>query len=125
VTASLGLVLVVGLDFFPSVEAGMLRLHFRAPAGTRIVDAFEHRIRDVIPADEVRSSTTTSACRERSSRRTFGTGSGRAQPSAEHLRRQRSRRRKKIDHAVTSRITARKNATAAFFGESRNAAFSA
>jgi multidrug efflux pump subunit AcrB len=57
--ASGGLLWVVGLDFFPSVDAGMLRLHFRAPPGTRIeeteriVDAVEHRIRDVIPGDEI------------------------------------------------------------------------
>ena len=27
---------VVGLDFFPAVDAGQMRLHFRAPTGTRI-----------------------------------------------------------------------------------------
>ncbi|HEX7664666.1 MAG TPA: efflux RND transporter permease subunit, partial [Polyangiaceae bacterium] len=59
VVASGGLFFVVGLDFFPSVDAGMLRFHFRAPAGTRIeqteriVDRFEHRIRDVVPASEI------------------------------------------------------------------------
>ena len=30
------LMLVVGEDFFPSVDAGMMRLHVRAPTGTRI-----------------------------------------------------------------------------------------
>jgi multidrug efflux pump subunit AcrB len=59
VAASGGLVLVVGLDFFPSVDAGMLRLHFRAPPGTRIeeteriIDRVEHRIRDTIPSAEI------------------------------------------------------------------------
>ncbi len=53
------LVLIVGLDFFPSVDAGILRIHFRAPPGTRLeeterlVDKVEHRIRDVIPAAEI------------------------------------------------------------------------
>lgn len=59
VVASAGLLLVVGLDFFPSVDAGMLRMHFRAPPGTRIeeterlVDSFEKRIRDTIPGQEI------------------------------------------------------------------------
>jgi len=34
--ASLGLVFVVGTDFFPSVDAGLMKLHFRAPNGSRI-----------------------------------------------------------------------------------------
>jgi multidrug efflux pump subunit AcrB len=34
--ASLGLAFVVGTDFFPSVDAGLMKLHFRAPPGTRI-----------------------------------------------------------------------------------------
>jgi multidrug efflux pump subunit AcrB len=33
---SAGLVRVVGLDFFPAVDTGQLRLHYRAPPGTRI-----------------------------------------------------------------------------------------
>ncbi len=36
VLASLGLVMVVGSDFFPYVDSGQLRLHVRAPEGTRI-----------------------------------------------------------------------------------------
>jgi multidrug efflux pump subunit AcrB len=53
------LLLVVGQDFFPAVDAGMMRLHVRAPTGTRIeeterlVDRVEGLIRDVIPADEL------------------------------------------------------------------------
>ena len=34
--ASLGLLWLVGKDFFPTVDSGQLRLHARAPAGTRI-----------------------------------------------------------------------------------------
>ncbi len=34
--ASFGLVFVVGTDFFPSVDAGLMKLHFRAPVGSRI-----------------------------------------------------------------------------------------
>jgi multidrug efflux pump subunit AcrB len=54
-----GLLAVVGFDFFPSVDAGLMRLHFRAPVGTaigeaeRIVGAFEQRIRAVIPPAEL------------------------------------------------------------------------
>ena len=33
---SLGLIFFVGRDFFPTVDSGQLRLHARAPAGTRI-----------------------------------------------------------------------------------------
>jgi len=50
---------VVGLDFFPTVDAGLMKLHFRAPMGTRIeeterlVARVERRIREVIPADEI------------------------------------------------------------------------
>jgi multidrug efflux pump subunit AcrB len=33
---SLGLIAVVGSDFFPDVDAGQIRLHVRAPEGTRI-----------------------------------------------------------------------------------------
>ena len=50
---------VLGRDFFPSVDAGQIRLHFRAPTGTRIeetariADAIEATIRDLIPKDQL------------------------------------------------------------------------
>ena len=50
---------MVGEDFFPSVDAGLMRLHVRAPTGTRIertellVDNVERAIRNVIPAQEL------------------------------------------------------------------------
>ncbi|HEX8951301.1 MAG TPA: efflux RND transporter permease subunit, partial [Polyangia bacterium] len=56
---SFGLAFVVGTDFFPSVDAGIMKLHFRAPAGTRIesteklVLAVEDRIRQIIPQEEL------------------------------------------------------------------------
>ncbi len=59
VASSLGLVPIVGTDFFPSVDAGLMKLHFRAPHGTRIeetdrlVSRVEKRIREVIPAKEL------------------------------------------------------------------------
>jgi multidrug efflux pump subunit AcrB len=49
----------VGEDFFPPVDAGLLKLHVRAPSGTRIertawlVDNIERSIRKIIPADEL------------------------------------------------------------------------
>jgi multidrug efflux pump subunit AcrB len=60
VTASaLSLAFVVGTDFFPTVDAGLMKLHFRAPPGTRIerteqlVGEVEDKIREVIPAHEL------------------------------------------------------------------------
>jgi multidrug efflux pump subunit AcrB len=53
------LAFVVGTDFFPNVDAGQMRLHVRAPLGTRIEDtehlvaAVERRIRELVPADEI------------------------------------------------------------------------
>jgi multidrug efflux pump subunit AcrB len=56
---SCGLVPFLGRDFFPSVDAGQIRLHLRAPTGTRIeetarlADAVEVAIRELIPADQL------------------------------------------------------------------------
>ncbi len=55
---SSGLFLSLGRDFFPAVDAGQIKLHMRAPLGTRIeempslVDKVEAHIRKVIPAEE-------------------------------------------------------------------------
>jgi multidrug efflux pump subunit AcrB len=57
--ASLGLVFLVGEDFFPNVDAGQIRLHVRAPSGTRLEEtearfaAVEDEVRNVIPASEI------------------------------------------------------------------------
>jgi multidrug efflux pump subunit AcrB len=59
VVVGVGLAFVVGTDFFPRVDAGQMRLHVRAPLGTRIEDtehlisAVERKIRDIVPADEI------------------------------------------------------------------------
>jgi multidrug efflux pump subunit AcrB len=56
---SLGLVYLIGSDFFPTVDSGQIRLHARAPAGTRIEKTemvfadIENEIRTVIPAGEL------------------------------------------------------------------------
>jgi multidrug efflux pump subunit AcrB len=56
---SLSLYPFVGRDFFPAVDAGQLRLHVRAPAGTRIEETeryfqdVEDYIRQVIPAGQL------------------------------------------------------------------------
>jgi multidrug efflux pump subunit AcrB len=58
VGSSLLLAPVVGEDFFPAVDAGMMKMHVRAPTGTRveeterIVDQIERAVREIIP-DEV------------------------------------------------------------------------
>src|SRR5579883_259871 len=59
VGASMGLIYFVGSDFFPTVDSGQIRLHARAPAGTRIEKTelifadVENEIRRVIPASEL------------------------------------------------------------------------
>ena len=56
---SMALVPFVGQDFFPSVDSGQIRLHARAPSGTRIEEtelafaAIDQEIRNVIPASEL------------------------------------------------------------------------
>ncbi|MBS0337652.1 MAG: efflux RND transporter permease subunit [Proteobacteria bacterium] len=50
---------VLGRDFFPSVDAGQIRLHMRAPTGTRIeetariADQVESAIRELVPAGQL------------------------------------------------------------------------
>ena len=59
VAASLCLAPLIGRDFFPTVDSGSMRLHARAPAGTRletteqIFAAIESEIRQVIPPREI------------------------------------------------------------------------
>jgi multidrug efflux pump subunit AcrB len=56
---SCGLYPFLGRDFFPGVDAGQVRLHVRAPTGTRIeetarlADQIEAAIRQLVPADEL------------------------------------------------------------------------
>ena len=51
----------LGQNFFPAVESAQIKLHVRAPTGTRIeqvagqIDKVEQRLRDVIPADAIDS----------------------------------------------------------------------
>src|SRR5207248_3050043 len=55
---SLALFPRIGQDFFPSVDAGQIRMHVRAPSGTRIEDTerifgqVEAAIREVVPQSE-------------------------------------------------------------------------
>ena len=59
--ASMLLLLTIGQDFFPTVDAGQFKLHVRARTATRIeetadlADRVEKYIRTVIPKDEVTS----------------------------------------------------------------------
>jgi multidrug efflux pump subunit AcrB len=56
---------VIGQDFFPSTDAGIMKLHFRAPTGTRIehteelVGQVEQRIRDIVPPAELGTINST------------------------------------------------------------------
>jgi CzcA family heavy metal efflux pump len=56
---SLGLVFLLGQDFFPQVDAGLIRLHFRARPGLRVeetaklCDEVEAVLRDTIPKNEM------------------------------------------------------------------------
>ena len=65
---SLGLAFVVGQDFFPYVDSGQMRLHVRAPEGTRIEQTevifarVEDAIRRVIPREDSPISWTISDC---------------------------------------------------------------
>ncbi len=59
VAGSLSLALLIGRDFFPTVDSGQMRLHARAPAGTRlerteeIFADIEREIRQEIPPNEI------------------------------------------------------------------------
>jgi multidrug efflux pump subunit AcrB len=54
-----GIAATIGLDFFPSADVGLIKLHYRAPAGTRIENTeqlvlqVEEAIRHIIPANEL------------------------------------------------------------------------
>jgi multidrug efflux pump subunit AcrB len=56
---SMGLVFLLGQDFFPNVDAGLMRLHVRARAGLRVeetarlCDEIEQYLRGQIPKDEL------------------------------------------------------------------------
>jgi multidrug efflux pump subunit AcrB len=59
VVVSLSFIPLLGRDFFPSVDAGQIRLHVRAPPGTRLEEtqrlfgAVEQHVRKIVPADEL------------------------------------------------------------------------
>jgi multidrug efflux pump subunit AcrB len=58
---SLFLVKIIGTDFFPVTDTGMMKIHFRAPSGSRIeeterlVDSAEARIQQIIPRTDLGS----------------------------------------------------------------------
>jgi multidrug efflux pump subunit AcrB len=59
VAGSMALFPIIGRDFFPSVDAGLIKLHARAPPGTRIEESekrfarIEETIRQVVPPAEI------------------------------------------------------------------------
>ncbi len=58
---SCGLYLMLGRDLFPTVDTGQIKLHMRAPTGTRIentavlADAVDKAIREIIPEQDIAS----------------------------------------------------------------------
>ncbi len=62
--ATFGLLFVIGTDFFPQVDAGLMKLHFRAPPGTRLevteqmVDRVEKKIQEIVPAEDLDNINT-------------------------------------------------------------------
>lgn len=60
VLASFALLPFVGQNFFPSVDSGQMRLHLRAPVGTRVEETeqlvanVERTIRQIVPKEELR-----------------------------------------------------------------------
>jgi multidrug efflux pump subunit AcrB len=63
IIGSLSLMTLIGRDFFPTVDSGQMRLHARAPAGTRLEQTevyfsrIEDEIRQVIPQREIETIT--------------------------------------------------------------------
>ena len=61
VVSIVGLAPYLGQDFFPSVDSDAIRMHFRAPTGTRLeettrlADEYEQKIRSIIPHDRIAS----------------------------------------------------------------------
>ncbi len=56
---SMALIKVVGTDFFPTPDVGIMKLHFRAPVGTRIEETekyvldIQEELRRIIPESEI------------------------------------------------------------------------
>ncbi|HEX3864739.1 MAG TPA: efflux RND transporter permease subunit [Stellaceae bacterium] len=54
-----GVATVIGMDFFPNADVGLIKLHYRAPPGTRLEDTeklvlqVEASLRKIIPATEL------------------------------------------------------------------------
>ncbi|WP_437945782.1 efflux RND transporter permease subunit [Sorangium sp. So ce296] len=65
VAASVALIPLLGRDFFPSVDAGLIKLHVRGAPGTRLEESERHfaqiqeTIRQVIPPGEIRTMLDT------------------------------------------------------------------
>ncbi|MDB4998211.1 MAG: Cobalt-zinc-cadmium resistance protein CzcA [Myxococcaceae bacterium] len=61
VALSVSLFALVGRDFFPSVDAGLIKLHVRGPPGTRLEQSekrfarIEDTVREVIPPHEIKT----------------------------------------------------------------------
>jgi len=62
---SAGLLLVIGRDFFPPVDAGIMKLHVRAPGGLRLeetekrVGEVEQAVREMVPSTDLSTISST------------------------------------------------------------------
>ena len=79
VLASLGLFAVVGTDFFPYIDSGQIRLHVRAPEGTRIEETERvfGRVEQTIRADSEARRTHRHHRQHRPAQRLLRSGVGR------------------------------------------------
>ncbi|MSP05613.1 MAG: efflux RND transporter permease subunit [Acetobacteraceae bacterium] len=54
-----GLATTIGMDFFPAADVGLIKLHYRAPAGTKLEETerqvlrLQQRLREIIPPEEL------------------------------------------------------------------------
>ncbi|MCU1263337.1 MAG: acriflavin resistance protein [Bryobacterales bacterium] len=81
VLAAFALMPFVGRDFFPSVDAGQIRMHVRGPAGLRVEETqalfgrVEEEVRRVIPSDEIELVLQNIGKSQESFNLAFGDGS--------------------------------------------------
>ncbi|HEV8646920.1 MAG TPA: efflux RND transporter permease subunit [Burkholderiales bacterium] len=60
-SAGIGAASLMGREFFPDVDAGLMRLHIRAPSGTRLEETarlfadIQREIRNIVPRDELQA----------------------------------------------------------------------
>jgi hydrophobe/amphiphile efflux-1 (HAE1) family protein len=111
--ASLGIATQIGSDFFPPVDEGEFQIAVRAPIGTRvdqtevIVQRIEELVREIVPAEHVRSINTSVGAAKQGLRAMLASNTG---PHAAKIRVEMSpaqERKHDVEHyisAVRSRV---------------------